>query len=109
MRKFVTLLLLAGALNVNAAEILAEVTDGNMGYTSFSTMMVGGPIGAVAGAVAGAFGGDDVRDAARTQNRTYVVRTDSGEVRRFRSASQEFAVGDQVRVVRGRLQPVNDV
>lgn len=108
MRKLVTLLLLAGALNVNAAEILAEVTDGEMGYANFSTMTAGGPIAAVAGAVVGAFGAEDVR-AARSQNRAYMVRTDSGEVRRFRAESHEFAVGDQVKVVRGRLQPVNDV
>jgi len=115
MKKFVALSFLVGALNVNAAEVVSEIKDTSIGegYGSLSEVMMGaaagGPIGAVAGAVAGAFGGGSVQGATHTQQRTYMVRTDSGEIRRYRSPTRMYAVGDQVKIVRGRIRPANEV
>lgn len=116
MKNFVALSLLATTLHLSAAEIVSEVPDSSIGagYGGMSGMMMGaaagGPIGAVVGAVGGLFGGSGVQSATRTQQRAYMVRLDSGEIRRIRSPKRMFAVGDQVKVVRGRLMPAgNDV
>lgn len=115
MKKFVALSFLAGTLNVSAAEVVSEIKDTSIGagYGGLSGVMMGaaagGPIGAIAGAVTGAFGGGSVQGATRTQQRAYMVRTDSGEIRRYRSPTRMYAVGDQVKIVRGRIQPADEV
>lgn len=115
MKKFfalsLTLLLETGL--VNAAEIVAEVEDNSIGagFGGLSGVMMGaaagGPIGAIAGAVAGAFGGGGVQEGTGSRQKAYMVRTDSGEIRRYRSPKFSFAVGEKVQIIRGRVRPLS--
>lgn len=82
MKKMFALSFLAGALNVNAAEIVSEVKDNrsNAGQGHLSGVMVGagagGPIGAIAGVLANAFGGQTT--SGLSQHDTYRVQAGSG-------------------------------
>lgn len=115
MKKFLPLsfALFLNAGLTNAAEIVAELDDNSIGggFGGLSGVMMGaaagGPIGAVAGAVAGVFGGSGVQESSGNKQKAYLVRTDSGEVRRYRSPKYRFAVGEKVHIVRGRVRPLD--
>ncbi|ACO79694.1 hypothetical protein AvCA_35450 [Azotobacter vinelandii CA] len=104
MNKFGMLALTIGMLTVgtvNAAEIVREVTSETSGQATggMSGMMagsVGGPIGAVIGAGFGALFGGSGQKALGASERIYLVRTDSGELKKYRSPNYVFAEGDKV-------------
>lgn len=98
---------------VNAAEIVSELDDHSIGagFGGLSGVMMGaaagGPVGAIAGALMGAFGGGGVQEGTGNRQKAYMVRTDSGEVRRYRSPNHRFAIGEKVQIIRGRVRPLN--
>lgn len=95
----------------NAAEIVAELDDNSIGggFGGTSAMMIGsvaGPVGAIFGGIAGIFGGSSIQEGTGNKQKAYMVRLDSGEVRRYRSPKYRFAVGEKVHIVRGRVRPL---
>ncbi|MFD1693579.1 hypothetical protein ACFSHR_25310 [Azotobacter chroococcum] len=113
MKKFGILALTIGMLTVgtvNAAEIVREVTSETSGQATggMSGMMagsVGGPIGAVIGAGLGALFGGSGQKALGASERIYLVRTDSGELKEYRSPNYVFAEGDKVVIYGNRPRP----
>jgi len=113
MKKLGTLALTIGMLTmgtVNAAEIVREVThettgQATGGMTGMMAGSVGGPIGAVVGAGLGALFGGSGQKAAGASERVYLVRTDSGELKKYRSPNYRFADGDKVVVYGNRPRP----
>ncbi|MBB3103346.1 hypothetical protein [Azomonas macrocytogenes] len=114
MKKFAHLSLymfLAGSVTANAAEIMMEKEDTSIGkgYGALSTMMLGaaagGPIGAVAGSVAGFFAGGETQKAVGGSQKAYIVRTEDNRDVWIRSPNREYQIGQDVDVVRGRIQP----
>ncbi|SFB57115.1 hypothetical protein [Azotobacter beijerinckii] len=114
MKKFGILALTIGMLaagSVYAAEIVSEVGDETSGQATggMTGMMmgsVGGPIGAVLGAGVGALFGGSGQKVAGASDRAYVVRTDSGELKTYRSPNYIFAVGDKVVIYGNRPRPL---
>lgn len=67
---------------------------------------VGGPLGAfVAGAIGGWVGGEIQESMGWAGNR-YQIRTASGGIVSLRSPNHRFALGDEVRIEKGRPRPV---
>ncbi|TKD30793.1 hypothetical protein [Azotobacter chroococcum] len=113
MKKFGILALTIGMLSVgtvNAAEIVREVTSETSGQAAggMNGMMagaVGGPIGAVLGAGFGALFGGSGQEALGASERIYLVRTDSGELKEYRSPNYVFADGEKVVIHGNRPRP----
>jgi len=113
MKKFGILALAIGMLavgTVNAAEIVREVTNETTGQAAggMNGMMagaVGGPIGAVLGAGFGALFGSSSQKVAGAGERVYLVRTDSGELKEYRSPNYVFSEGDKVVIYGNRPRP----
>ncbi|OWY29776.1 glycine zipper 2TM domain-containing protein [Herbaspirillum robiniae] len=65
----------------------------------------GRTLATIAGAVGGGYAGNEVEKRARTTT-SYVVdvRMENGKSRSFPQTSEQWRVGDQVRVVNGRLE-----
>ena len=113
MKKFGILALTIGMLAVNnlyAAEIVSEASDETTGQATggMTGMMiggVGGPIGALLGAGVGALFGGATQGVTGTSDRAYVVRTDSGDLKTYRSPNYVFAEGDKVVIYGNRPRP----
>ncbi|MFB8828359.1 hypothetical protein ACE0DR_01125 [Azotobacter sp. CWF10] len=113
MKKFGILALAIGMFTVgtvNAAEIVREVTDETSGQATggMNGMMagaIGGPIGAVLGAGFGALFGASGQKAVGASERIYLVRTDSGELKEYRSPNYVFSAGDKVVIHGNRPRP----
>ncbi|ASL26966.1 hypothetical protein [Azotobacter chroococcum] len=114
MKKFGILALTIGMLtvsNVYAAEIVSEVGDETSGQatggmTGMMAGSVGGPIGAVVGAGLGAVLGGSGQKALGGSDRAYIVRTDSGELKTYRSPNYVFVPGDKVVIHGNRPRPL---
>ncbi len=115
MKKFGILALTIGMLttsSIYAAEIVSEVTDQTSGQatggmTGMMAGSVGGPIGALIGAGVGALAGGTGQEALGGSDRAYIVRTDSGELKRYRSPNHVFAIGDKVKIYGNRPRPLD--
>lgn len=114
MKKLGILALTIGMMTASslyAAEIVSEVTDETSGQASggMTGMMagsVGGPVGAVVGAGLGALFGGSGQKALGGSDRAYIVRTDSGELKTYRSPNYVFAPGDKVVIYGNRPRPL---
>jgi len=113
MKKFGIFALTIGMLAVNnlyAAEIVSEANDATTGKATggMTGMMiggVGGPLGALVGAGVGALFGGATQGATGTFDRAYVVRTDSGDLKTYRSPNYIFSPGDKVVIYGNRPRP----
>jgi len=113
MKKFGILALALGMLSVGTAsadEIVREVSrevsgQSTGGMTGMMIGGVGGPIGALVGAGIGALFGGSGQKAVGASERVYLVRTDSGELKKYRSPNYVFAEGDKVVIYANRPRP----
>ena len=113
MKKFGILALAIGMFSVGTAsadEIVREVTretsgQATGGMTGMMVGGVGGPIGALVGAGIGALFGGSGQKAVGASERVYLVRTDSGELKKYRSPNYVFAEGDKVVIYANRPRP----
>jgi len=113
VKKFGILALTIGLFTVgtvNAAEIVREVTTETSGPAAggMNGMMagaVGGPVGAVLGAGFGALFGGSGQKVVGAGERVYLVRTDSGELKEYRSPNYVFADGEKVVIYGNRPRP----
>jgi outer membrane lipoprotein SlyB len=89
----------ASGVGIAAGALLGGVLGHQVGHGNGNTLAT------VAGAVGGGFAGNEVEKRTRT-NTTYqvMVRMEDGKVRSFPQSSQEWRVGDPVRVVNGHLE-----
>ncbi|MDV7211691.1 hypothetical protein [Azotobacter beijerinckii] len=114
MKNFGILALTIGMLaasSVYAAEIVSEVADQTSGQatggmTGMMVGSVGGPIGALLGAGVGALVGGGAQEVTGLSDRAYMVRTDSGELKKYRSPNYVFAAGDKVVIHGNRPRPL---
>lgn len=104
---------LMASASAHAAEVIKPAKDnvvGN-GVGALSGLMVGGvaggPLGGVVGAGLGWMLGGQAQDVSGLSQNAYEIQEDSGEVKRVRSPSRQYAIGDQVEYRAGRIYPKN--
>ncbi len=109
------LALYSSATIANSAEVIGRAPDNTSGRLigGWSAFLLGGaaagPLGAIAGGLAGAFAGNQTQQAAGLSGDVYLVKTDDGQVRHFRSPQHTFAKGDQVTIDGIRIKPITQV
>ncbi len=105
-------LVLLGAPLVQGAEVVAQRPDNLSGQMigGWSAVLLGGvlggPAGALAGGVAGAWLGGELQQATGNSGNAYLIKTDAGEIKRYRSPRHTFEIGDTVAIEGIRPVPV---
>ena len=109
-----SLMLLSATPMLRAAEIVAHRPDNLSGQMLGGWVAVvlggaaGGPVGAIAGGFVGAWLGGEVQQAAGASGDAYLIKTDDGDVQRFRSPKHQFGVGEAVAIKGIRPVPIAD-
>lgn len=106
------LALYSSATIANSAEVIGRAPDNTSGRLigGWSAFLLGGaaagPIGAIAGGLAGVFAGNQTQESAGLSGNVYLVKTDEGVIRRFRSPQHTFTKGDRVSIDGIRIKPL---